>query len=471
MPRSRLEIALGLAILAIFAGGVVRLFQLRLASGDVHPPGSSYRSDPLGARALHDALVESGRIRVVRNLEDASRLRDGEGRTLLWLAAGAGGQGALAPADAVPDGEIEAVEAFARSGGRVVVAFRPATVRPAILRRALRGTRFPPPGTPGAPEPPSTWYDALESWEASLEFEPLDYRGSAFVPVEGTLAAEGFEEFAASRPASGSAIPTAISTTNANASATTGTLAAAIRRLPPIPAGTLPSTLSLRSGLVLDLGDPTPWRPIYSRGERPVVVERALGEGSLVVVADASLLSNEAMWRERRSDFVSWLVGPSREVVFEETHLGVVSRPGMAALARRLRLEYAGLALLAFGALFVWRTALPLAPRLPDEEAGRADSALAERDAHSGLASLLRRAIPRDRLVEACLTEWRRSHPGRVVDSRAPLELAREAAAAASGGSRPSPEAVYRELARLLEPRGGQTPGASGGSNRRGNAP
>ena len=44
------------ALIVVFGAGVIRLFQLRFEAGDVYPPYSSYRADPLGTRALYQSL-------------------------------------------------------------------------------------------------------------------------------------------------------------------------------------------------------------------------------------------------------------------------------------------------------------------------------------------------------------------------------------------------------------------------------
>ena len=41
---------------AAFAFGIFRLFEFRFEAGDVYPPYSSLRSDPLGAMALYESL-------------------------------------------------------------------------------------------------------------------------------------------------------------------------------------------------------------------------------------------------------------------------------------------------------------------------------------------------------------------------------------------------------------------------------
>src|SRR6185295_18194593 len=92
------------------------------------------------------------------------------------------------------------------------------------------------------------------------------------------------------------------------------------------------------------------WRTIYGRiagtNVEPVVIERTMGSGSIVLCADSFHFSNEALRREREPELLAWFIGPAREIVFDETHLGVQEAPGVATLARKYRLGSVFVALL-----------------------------------------------------------------------------------------------------------------------------
>lgn len=83
----------------------------------------------------------------------------------------------------------------------------------------------------------------------------------------------------------------------------------------------LPEKLLWRSGAVMLRLDKA-WRVIYARGAEAVLIERAYGRGSVVVATDTFFASNEALRDERQSGLLAWLIGPSRRVIFDETHLG-----------------------------------------------------------------------------------------------------------------------------------------------------
>jgi hypothetical protein len=116
------------------------------------------------------------------------------------------------------------------------------------------------------------------------------------------------------------------------------------------------------------------WRVIYALDDRPVVIERRLGAGHIVLCSDSYFASNEALRRERHPDLLAWVIGARRRVAFDETHLGVMERPGVATLAWKYRLHglIAGILLLA--ALFVWKNSVSFVP--PYDEAGESSGEL-----------------------------------------------------------------------------------------------
>jgi hypothetical protein len=70
----------------------------------------------------------------------------------------------------------------------------------------------------------------------------------------------------------------------------------------------LPPDLTWHSGIVLTDLDPA-WKPIYSRGVAPVLIERAFGEGTVVIATDSYFLSNEAMLKDREPGLLTWFIG------------------------------------------------------------------------------------------------------------------------------------------------------------------
>ena len=112
-------------VAAGFAFGVLKLWLLRFEAGDVYPPYSSLRSDPLGTKAFCEALGELSGVTVRRNYLPFRKLPRGRGVTLLMLGAGTR-WGAGAP----DEPEAESLVRFVSTGGRLVICLSPAARAP-----------------------------------------------------------------------------------------------------------------------------------------------------------------------------------------------------------------------------------------------------------------------------------------------------------------------------------------------------
>lgn len=376
--RRWLTLALLALLFAASAFALSRLVELRFEEGDVYPPYSSLRSDPLGTRAFLDALGSLPGVSVERNYRMIEDLEAPVSTTLfvtgvpgfhdmIHLCASCQTQ----PAKARPgrkardrkagrdgqkqeESEVEEelvmkgadsdeLESYVLSGGRLVLTFSPTRARP----REVSACKDP------------------RLWGFSAKYEPVPRT------AEG---ARGSIEIAS---------------------------AGALFR----PAG---KRIGWHSTLVFVALDPA-WRPILIReGAGAVVIERSYGKGSIVVASDTFFLSNEALRVERHAELLAWIAGERRRVVFDETHFGIIEQPGITTLARSYKLEglFAGLILLA--ALYVWQASSPLVP--PDPSDGRSGFDLVTgRDSLSGLTHCLRRNIPRSNLVRVCVDEWKRT--------------------------------------------------------------
>jgi hypothetical protein len=356
MKRSTHPILL-LALLALlgFGWGLWQLFSIRFEAGDVYPPYSSLRADPLGTKALHDSFAALGTLRVGRNYLPLEKLGEPGDATVFWL----GGD-----YNSTPE---EDWRHFIRSGGRLVVAWSPAQFversgtnasgrLPWQQARYRRGPLLPTPPLSRKPEDVAF----RENWDLNLSFVPLPGMGSEFKSDRATLKADL-----------------------------------------PLPAEIAWHSTVCFTNLHSD------WKVIYERRGQPVVVERALGAGTVVVSTDAWPVSNEALRRERTPAFLTWLAGSKRRLLFDEHHLGVEESPGLAAMMRRYRMHGIVGAFLILALLFFWRSAASFLPRASAGEATSVD--IEGRDAAAGFANLLRRGIRPPELLKTCFAEWKHS--------------------------------------------------------------
>jgi hypothetical protein len=167
------------------------------------------------------------------------------------------------------------------------------------------------------------------------------------------------------------------------------------------------------------------WTPLGDN-----VLERKLGAGTVVLVADSYPLSNEGLREEHDSALIVKLAGPAKEIVFDENHFGVVETGSVVKLMRKYHLEGAVAVLALVAGLFLWRNASSLLPsRAPSVE-----QPVMGRDSTEGMTALLRRGIAEKDLVRVCVEEWKKTSPN---DS---LELVKNK----------SVVAAYREIAKSL---------------------
>jgi hypothetical protein len=185
----------------------------------------------------------------------------------------------------------------------------------------------------------------------------------------------------------------------------------------------LPETLDWHTAMWFDKPDPS-WRVIYAREKnRPVLMERTMGGGTLVLASDSYYFSNEALRAARQPELLAWMVGPNRQVIFDESHHGIREEPGVASLGRKYRLHGLALSLLVLAVLFLWRESVPFLPR-QHEAKTELDAHVFGRESSAGFVNLLRRNIRSSDLPRVCFEEWKKSCARSVPAAK--LEQARQ---------------------------------------------
>ena len=147
----------------------------------------------------------------------------------------------------------------------------------------------------------------------------------------------------------------------------------------------------------LYFADAKNWEVVERNGTRPVVIEKAFGKGSVVLVAEGRLFA-----------------GPHTRIVFDEAHFGIVESGSVVALARRFRLHGLALGLAICAMLFIWKNASSFPPVVsaPREER------VFGRTSVAGLVTLLRRHIAPDRLAAVCWQEWLKGQARDIAPAR-----------------------------------------------------
>jgi hypothetical protein len=351
---------------AMFALGAVSLFELRFQAGDVYPPYSSLRADPLGAMALYESLEKIPGLTVRRDFSDSNRLPEEPQTVYVHLA------GDPYEWDFMPPDIYHNIQGFLARGGRLAITFFP-EAEPEIFdfndetnkpeSDKARPQRMTPAKREKKKEDNSDEeesYISLErEWNFSTDVLKLEQDGDHYVPVTVFKKAD---------------------------------LA-------------LPDMVQWHSGIVFK----TPggaWRVIYARGTNAVVIERKFGAGSVVMATDSYFVSNEAMAKDRHADLLAWFVGGSKNVVFDEAHLGIVETSGVAALMRKYRLEGLAGGLVLLAVLFIWKNSMSLVPPMGD---GKREEFVTGKDSAAGFVNLLRRSISPPNILATCFAEWKKS--------------------------------------------------------------
>jgi hypothetical protein len=411
--KRNFAIFLLLACAAGFAFGLLHLFQLRFAAGDVYPEYSSLRADPLGTMAFCESLQRMPGLSVRRDFNSGNELPEGKDTVYLHLAA------RTLAWTSLPDDLTREIEHFLAAGGRLAVTFFPETSQPRrpFFEEDLDNNPRPEgrrPKEPRNPKPERTPPQPPASQPS--DFGPrtsFGLRTSDFGLVHRQPDVAGNAEKrkkSASSKKDRQLHPTRLQTWWGLDFAFVPLDQGEADSYQPAPVVNktdlpLPATLAWHSAAVFT-NLAKSWRTIYARGTNPVVVERRFGPGTVILAADSYFLSNEALRKDRHPDLLAWLVGPSRNVVFDEAHFGIVDTSGVASLIRKYRLHGLTLALLLLAGLFLWQNAVSFVPPTPEE---RAPDYVPGKEAAAGFVNLLRRNVsPRD-VLQTCFAEWKKS--------------------------------------------------------------
>jgi hypothetical protein len=149
-------------------------------------------------------------------------------------------------------------------------------------------------------------------------------------------------------------------------------------------------------------------------------VSRQFGTGAVVLIGSSWAFTNAALREDRNTPELTSAIGAPSRILFDETHLGSVDQGSVMGLVRRFRLQGVLAAAILCALLFIWQSSSPFPPeRAPLES----DTHLAAASAGQGLLNLLSHHIPPERLMTACIAEWKRDR-GRLVpaDKMAQIE-------------------------------------------------
>jgi hypothetical protein len=424
-------LCVSLLFAAVFVLGLVRLFELRFDRGDIYPPYSTLRTDPLGTSVLYESLDRVPGVSAQRYFEDTFKSDDGHAHALFVLGAQTGS------IDELSRSEFDTIQRFVFSGGRVVIAYYPqvsdyrpvgntdtnATDQAAGNGKRSRHHRQQPEAdadgsqseTNRASHPDevagTNSLHATNVVSKTWRLSPRHTRRHQNSPDDQDQQDQQDEDELKAELLKYADVPKewgfGFQFNHLDTNEDGQIQFPQARLLAPLPA--LPALLAIHTTLCFT-NLTNGWMTVYQRDKKaPVVVERKFGAGSVVLVADSYPFSNEALFKDRSAPLLAWLLGSGREAIFDEAHLGIVEQPGMATLMRRYQLHGLVLSLLLVAGLFVWKNSLSLVPPHPGTDAG-GGPVVAGRDSASGFVNLVRRGIAPAELINVCFAEWKKSN-------------------------------------------------------------
>ena len=398
-----LVVVFGLAALLI--AGVYEVFRLRFQAGDIYPEYSTLRADPLGAKAAFDTIEELGEhLQVIRQRQDLRLLELDSNSTLFF--AGVTGHWLD---QVLTRTEFDVLDTAIREGTRCVITFsgRDNAIGGDIEREEEDEEAFV---TPDDVLDREAGKSAQKTDEPEVEKD--DEEGAVDpeeMPILGIGEIKrrwGFEA--------------------GYATGENWDLEAGVAAKVEIESSFLEEIIAIRSPWRFTRLAPA-WKPIATVGGRPVIMERAYGEGVLVLCADSWFLSNESLAKRRALGELLWAVGDRSTIVFDETHHGVLESEGVVGMVARYRLHGVIPGLIILFILVLWRGSASLVPGAALLLSSSQGSAAVDGiDAESGVVRLMRTGIAKQEILRQCYLAWARNPVLRRRFSKAEVEAVRD---------------------------------------------
>jgi hypothetical protein len=469
MPRRNFILPLlAFGMVILFAMALIRLLLLRYERGDVYPAYSTLRADPLGARALYEALQATGRYKVARGFASLHRELETKPDAIFYLGLEA------YEIPSFSEEEIAALDDYVKKGGRVVITLAPEEPYASEDDETKKADKKSQDATPKSddkadqnpsgetsseknpedkanPAGPETQQEKYEREQLRKDYEEEKKSGDndASPPeYHRSLAALwgfGWDRHSDSegKKKSGDGSHDDSETDGATS--------------------TLPEVFALRTNSA-DMEPNVPWKsalyfvrlepgwtPLYDAKDKPVLIQRHWGRGEIIAATDSYFISNEALRNDRRSSLLTFIAGLPGQLLFDEGHLGTQEQEGVMTLAEKFRLEGFLYGMIGVLGIFLWRNSTPLVPaRAADAHAPRGGT-ISGKDSRSGLVNLLRRNISRADILKVCLTEWKRG----VTPRRAHLHSRLPEMESIVGTTSDQPDQIiqsYHNLSRINAP-------------------
>ncbi len=420
MPRRNFILAVvALVGLILFFCFLVRLLLLRYERGDIYPPYSTLRADPLGTRAYYEALGSINFYTITRGFNSLHRELEEKPDTLFYLG--------LDTSDLMSftREETAQLDTYVKNGGRIIITFKPEDPRAsnsdaqkksadkkAKAAKQPRKDGAPPEQIPTAnsdqnTSEPQTQQEKHEREEFRKEEEASkddsnkqkDTPERKYHPSLAALWGFGWKQHSEDKVKKQDDASDSVSDQETEKSEVLAICMVDTN---------LELNVPWKSALYFVRIEPE-WEKLYDAKAEPVLIRRTWGKGEIIAATDSYLISNEALRNNRRPALLALLTGPPGRLFFDETHLGTQEQEGVMFLAEKFRLEGYLYGMLGVTLLFLWRNSTPLVP--PRTSIGHAllGGTVSGKDSRSGFVNLLRRNIAPRNILKTSLAEWKRN--------------------------------------------------------------
>lgn len=425
---------IAMALVAFLFCSVIGLFQMRFDQGDIFPAYSSLRADPLGLSVLYESWSGLPGHSVRQDFTATLKDDQGKGKALLLLGTD------LASLRFSNREESDTFKRFLETGGVVLLG---QAAHPTGRGNEEKDGESNPEKRPTQSKKPSDSVDPTQESKDGEKSIPIRKGVRDAVPAmrngQGQRLVDLLNFQVNDRPLAIDEKDRTVFVPATNSSSS--------HPLPP---------LTVHSGFYLQ--SPTnAWRPLYLARGLPVVMERAVGRGRIVVLTESYWLSNEAMQQDRNSAFVAYLLGGVTDLILDESHLGIVSNPGISELIRKYGLHGLVMSLILLAVLFIWRNSTSLVPPFIHDASEGPGRWVAGRDSGAAFANLLRRSVSASDLISVCVASWSetKSLSGQSSSSVQEVEAILKGGTADDGTSigKRRPVELYRTIALYLNRR------------------
>lgn len=434
LKNSTIRNAALLLLLGTLLIGVIHLFMLRFQTGDIYPAYSSLRSDPLGTRVFYDSLDNFGNINLQRNYHFLHSLKIEAEAAFFYLGA------EIPVPDSIPQRTSKALDRLTQLGGRLVISYLPVNKK---IDKAPDSEKR----TDSADKLESQTQNDMQDQNQAPEKESAsipppdsdDLKDTSFKEVTPEKNFVSIKEHWGFGFAYNDSLPAK------DEDRKYLTLEANSLR------SDLPAAISWHTNLYFELFDDS-WQTLYAVDEKPVIIERPMGKGTIVLCADSFFISNEALRSERQPQLLVWLLGGHSNIIIDESHFGIYKHPGVAGLLRHYRFHWFFGALALVALLFVWKSAVYFVPPRKEDISSAAD-VVSEKDYTQGLNALLRRNISSRKILQICGQEWEQTFKNDKRIKSSAVEQMQSLLQAESQSSKKKSDPVkgYREICRIFK--------------------